>query len=251
MSNRGYGSQFDYYAPPAVPSVTVSAYLRKVYSYFLAGILFCAFGALVALNVGTPVVVGAGIAVPPVVLAFVTNPILAIGGFLAILGATFAVRALRDVPVINVASLLGYTFLFGLWLAPTIFLAMLRASMGDTIDTHPVGDAFLLASAGFSGLTVYVFTTKKDFSYLGGFLSMGLLVLIGALFLNFFFQSSFLTLAFSVVGVLLFGGYILYDTSRLIHKRESYPAICAAQDLFLDFVNLFVFLLRILSSRRN
>ena len=81
---------------------------------------------------------------------------------------------------------------------------------------------------------------------------MGLWVVIGAMVLGFFFHSAALQLAIASVGVLLFCGYILFDTSRMLRgRRLGSDAVGAALGLFLDVVNLFLFLLRILSSRRS
>ena len=80
--------------------------------------------------------------------------------------------------------------------------------------------------------------------------SMGLWVVLGAILLSIFVHSAALSLAIASVGVLLFSGYILYDTSRLL-REPCTDAVSAALRLFLDVVNLFVFLLRILSSSRS
>lgn len=228
------------------------AYLRKVYSLFAGGIFFAIAGAMVALYAGTPTAVGeAGgvtIALPPIVAFGVEHWILT---FLLYLGAFFAASSVRRVPGVNVAALLGYTFVTGLFIAPSIFFAMLMASQGMTLDASPVRDAFLLTGAAFTGLTGYVFITKKDFSYLGASLSIGLWVVFGAILLSMFLHSAVLELAIASVGVLLFAGYILYDTSRILQDREERDPVGAALRLFLDVVNMFLFLLRILSSARN
>ena len=228
------------------------AYLRKVYSLFAAGILFAIAGAMVALYAGAPTAVGeaggATIALPPIVAFGVEHWVLT---FLLYSGAFFAASSVRRVPGVNVAALLGYTFVTGLFIAPSIFFAMLLSSQGMTLDPSPVRDAFLLTGAAFTGLTGYVFVTKKDFSYLGASLSIGLWVVLGAILLSMFLHSAVLELAIASVGVLLFAGYILYDTSRILQDREEREPVGAALRLFLDVVNMFLFLLRILSSARN
>jgi modulator of FtsH protease len=228
------------------------AYLRKVYSLFAGGILFAIAGALVALYAGQPTVVGesggVSVALPPVVAFGVEHWVLM---FLMYLGAFFAASFARRIPGVNVAALFGYTFVTGLFIAPSIFFAMLLASSGATLDPSPVRDAFLLTGAAFTGLTGYVFVTKKDFSFLGASLSIGLWVVLGAMLLSFFLHSAVLQLAIASVGVLLFAGYILYDTSRILQDREERDAVGSALRLFLDVVNMFLFLLRILSSARN
>jgi modulator of FtsH protease len=228
------------------------AYLRKVYALFGGGILFAIAGALVALYVGTPTVIGSRggetLTLPPLVAFNVEHFFISAAIFIA---AFFGARAVRQTPGINVAALFGYTFITGLFIAPSLFFAQLMASHGATLDPSPIRDAFLLTGAAFTGLTGYVFITKKDFSFLGASLSMGLWVLIGAMVLGFFLNSAALQLAIASVGVLLFSGYILYDTSRILRSEGPREAVSDALGLFLDVVNLFLFLLRILSSQRS
>lgn len=225
------------------------SFIRKVYAYFFAGILSSAAGAMTALHVGEPVAIGkTGVAVPPLVAFVMQHSIVAL---LVFIGAFFGLSAVRHKPGVNVAALVGFTFVSGLFIAPSLFVATLMAKMGATLSSNPVRDAFLLASAGFGGLTAYVFTTKKDFSFLGGMLSMGLWVLIGASLIGIFVGSQIFHLAIASVGVLLFGAWVLYDTSRLLHGDDVEGPVDAAIRLYLDFLNLFLFLLRILASGRR
>jgi modulator of FtsH protease len=237
-------------AAVSVPYAARLPYLRKVYALFTGGVGFAILGGLLALYAGTPVEVQAGagvVALPPLVAFGVQHYFLAM---LAYFGAFFVASAMRRTPGLNVFALLGYTFVTGLFVAPSIFFAHFVATHGASLDTSPVRDAFLLTGAAFSGLTSYVFVSKRDFSFLGASLSMGLWVVLGAMLLGFFVHSAALSLAVASVGVLLFSGYILYDTSRLLHDPVE-DAVSAALRLFLDVVNLFLFLLRILSSNRS
>jgi modulator of FtsH protease len=229
---------------PALP------FLRRVYAYFTGGVAFAVAGALAALYVGEPVLVRGGegvIAVPPIVAFGMEHYFVML---IAYFGAFFVASFARRRPGVNVLALFAYTFVTGLFLAPTLFIAQMLASQGATLSAAPVRDAFLLTGAAFTGLTAYTLVTRKDFSFLGAALSMGVWVILGALLLSIFVHSAAFSLAIASVGVLLFCGYILYDTSRLLQDRED-DAIGAALRLFLDVVNLFVFLLRILSSSRE
>jgi FtsH-binding integral membrane protein len=125
------------------------------------------------------------------------------------------------------------------------------ASQGGTLDPSPVRDAFLLTGAAFVGLTSYVLVTRKDFSFLAAGLSMGIWVVLGGVILGMFLHSAVLQLAVASAGVVLFCGYVLYDTSRLLRAGDESDSVGAALRLFLDVMNLFLFLLRILSSRRR
>jgi modulator of FtsH protease len=241
------------YARRGVPlahasAATRLAFLRKTYGLFFAGILAAAGGAMTALYAGTPTVLGKGLAVPPLVAFVMQHGIISMILYFA---AFFGLSAVRHRPGVNVAALLGFTFVSGLFIAPALFVATLMAKLGGTLSANPVRDAFLLASAGFGGLTLYAFTSKKDFSFLGGMLWMGLLVLLGASLIGMFVGSAVFHLAIASVGVLLFGAYVLYDTSRLLHSDEPITPVDAAISLYLDFLNLFLFLLQILSSGRR
>jgi modulator of FtsH protease len=244
------------YREPAALDRSAVGFLRKVYSLFFAGVVSAAAGAATALYAGASssnLVIDhvgemKGVHVPPLVAWFGEHWILAL---LLYFGAFFGMSAVRRVPRVNVAALLGFTFLSGLYIAPMLFIAGLLGASGHAMTANPVRDAFLLAIAEFGGLTAYVFVTKKDFSFLRGFLSMGLLVLITAMVIGMFVGSSVFQLAIASVGVLLFGAYVLYDTSRLLHSGDRSDPVGGAIGLYLNFLNIFLFILRILMSSRD
>ncbi|TIR42461.1 MAG: Bax inhibitor-1/YccA family protein, partial [Mesorhizobium sp.] len=110
----------------------------------------------------------------------------------------------------------------------------------------------------FGGLSLYGYTTKRDLSAFGSFLVMGLVGLIIAMVINIFLQSSALSFAVSAIGVLIFAGLTAYDTQNI---KEMYfegdetdvagrKAIMGALRLYLDFINLFMFLLQFMGDRR-
>ena len=109
--------------------------------------------------------------------------------------------------------------------------------------------------------SVYGWTTKKDLTSLGSFLFMGLIGIIIASVVNLFLKSSGMTMIISYIGVLLFTGLTVYDTQRLKNMALAQPAdleagvvrkgaIMGALSLYLDFINLFLMLLRIMGDRR-
>jgi hypothetical protein len=109
--------------------------------------------------------------------------------------------------------------------------------------------ALLLTAAVFISLTTYVFVTKKDFSWIGGALSMGLMILLMWSLMNMIFPVTFGGFGhsiFSMFGAVLFSGYILYDTSNIMHHMGPDDYILAAVSLYLDIINLFLYLLEIL-----
>ncbi len=235
----------------SIPVATALPFLRKVYLLLTAGVASAIVGAMVALYVGTPSLVagsGGALVAPPAVAFGLVHPYVMLIGFI---GTFFAANAARRIPGVNLAALLGFTFVSGLLLAPTLFLVQIASSQGLTLDPSPIRDAFLLTGAAFVGLSSYVLVTKKDFSFMGAALSMGLWVIIGASLLAMFIGSAALHLAISSVAVLIFGGYILYDTSRLLRGGGGDDAVGAALGMFLNVFNLFLSLLNILSSRRQ
>jgi len=117
---------------------------------------------------------------------------------------------------------------------------------------------FFITAAAFGGLSLWGYTTKKDLSGWGSFLVMGLIGIIIAMIVNIFLASSALQFAISVLGVLIFAGLTAYDTQRLKHTYDyvagdtvaaGRASIMGALQLYLDFINLFMFLLQFLGNR--
>jgi len=144
-----------------------------------------------------------------------------------------------------------YASVMGLSLA-WIFMAFTGISIAST---------FLVTSIAFAGLSLWGYTTKRDISAWGSFLIMGLIGLIVASIVNIFLASSGLQFAISVIGVLIFAGLTAYDTQKLkvdyIQHAQAMDsewlgksAIIGALNLYLDFINLFMFLLQFLGDRR-
>jgi modulator of FtsH protease len=235
-----YGQRAQVAAPARAAALP---YLRRVYSLFAGGVGLAIAGALVALYAG-----GSAEEVPPLVAWGMEHWVLAM---IVYFGAFLAASFLRRKPGINVVALFAYTFVTGVFLAPALFVAQYMASRGATLDASPVRDAFLLSGAAFGGLTAYTLVTRRNFSFLGAALNVGIWVILGASLLGIFLHSQVWNLAIASVGVLLFAGYILFDTSRLLRDENEDDAVGAALRLFLDVVNLFMFILRILSSSRD
>lgn len=140
----------------------------------------------------------------------------------------------------------GYSALMGLSIS-FIFLAYTGASISRT---------FFITAAAFGSLSLYGYTTKKDLSGWGSFLIMGVIGILIASLVNIFLQSSGLQFAISVLGVLLFAGLTAYDTQSIKHQYYKLGgqvsgniAIMGALRLYLDFINLFMFLLQFLGNR--
>ncbi|MDO7629577.1 MAG: Bax inhibitor-1/YccA family protein, partial [Loktanella sp.] len=123
-----------------------------------------------------------------------------------------------------------------------------------------VAQTFLVTSIAFAGLSLYGYTTKKDISAWGSFLIMGVIGLIVASIVNIWLQSSALHFAVSAVGVLIFAGLTAYDTQKIKNDYVAHAAhgdsewlgkaaIMGALNLYLDFINMFMFLLSFLGNR--
>src|SRR5690606_33323197 len=142
-----------------------------------------------------------------------------------------------------------YAALVGLSLS-SIFLVYTTASISQT---------FFATAAAFGALSLYGYTTRRDLTAMGSFLIMGVFGLIIAMVINIFLQSSALSFAVSAIGVLVFAGLTAYDTQKI---KEMYyegddtlvagrKAIMGAARLYLDFINMFMFLLQFMGDRRG
>lgn len=150
--------------------------------------------------------------------------------------------------------------------AQTVFYAF-AAVMGVSISSiflvftgESIVTTFLVTAVAFAALSLYGYTTKKDLSAFGTFLMMGLIGIIVASIINIFIASSALAFAVSVLGVLIFAGLTAYDTQRIKNEYIQHAnvadqewlgksAIMGALALYLDFINLFMFLLQFLGAR--
>lgn len=168
---------------------------------------------------------------------------------------------------------LGMVFLFGGMInrlsaaGAQLFFYVFAAAMGLSISWIfaaftgvSIAQTFVATSAGFAGLSLWGYVTKRDLSGMGSFLMMGLIGLIIAMLINLFIASSAMAFAISVIGVLIFAGLTAYDTQRiktdyLAHAQSmdsewlAKSAIMGALSLYLDFINLFMFLLSFMGNR--
>ena len=131
----------------------------------------------------------------------------------------------------------------------SIFLVYTQTSVAQT---------FFASAAAFGGLSLFGYTTKRDLSGFGTFLIMGVVGLLVAMLINMFLQSSAFQLAISAIGVLLFAGLTAYDTQKIksIYFQvrgtdfAGKSVVMGALSLYLDFVNMFTFLLQFMGDRR-
>lgn len=142
-----------------------------------------------------------------------------------------------------------------------VYAALMGASLSTVLLVYTggsVAQAFFATAAAFAGLSLWGYTTKKDLSGMGTFLIMGVVGLLVAMVINMFMKSTAMDLAISAIGVLLFAGLTAYDTQKIksmyFHVQGTdfmgKSVVMGALTLYLDFINLFLFLLRFIGDRR-
>ena len=170
------------------------------------------------------------------------SPILFSLGMLAVVfGLFFAIRANSN-SSLGVALLLLLTGFMGFMLGPILQVALNLSNGGQLVGLAAGGTGII-----FLTLAGIATTSKRDFSFMGNFLMVGIILLIVASLANLFFQVPAVSLALSGVAVLLFSGFILYDVSRIVNGGET-NYVMATLALYLNIYNLFVNLLQILMA---
>lgn|SRR5665647_360778 len=170
------------------------------------------------------------------------HPIMFALGMLAVMfGLFFGIQANRN-STLGVVLLLLLTGFMGLMLGPILQVALHLRNGAQLIGLAAGGTGII-----FLTLAGIATTTKKDFSFMGNFLMIGIILLIVASLANMFFQIPALQLALSGVAVLLFSGFILYDVSRIVNGGET-NYVMATLAIYLDIYNLFINLLQLLMA---
>lgn len=189
-----------------------------------------------------PTVIGAVIGMSMNFSWLAQNPIMGTVGMLAVMfGLFFAIKANSN-SALGVVLLLALTGFMGLMLGPILQVALQLRNGVQLVGLAAGGTGII-----FLTLAGIATTTKKDFSFMGNFLFVGIILLIAAMLANMFFQIPALALALSGVAVLLFSGFILYDVSRIVNGGET-NYVMATLAIYLDIYNLFVNLLQLLMA---
>jgi FtsH-binding integral membrane protein len=219
------------------------SYMLKVYNYMGIGLvvtgLVAYFANQAAVSNGQLTAWGELLYTSPLMWVVALAPL----GFVLVL--SFGINKL-SVPAAQ-ATFWAFAAIMGLSLS-SIFMVYTDAS---------IAKVFFITAATFGSMSLYGYTTKRDLTGMGNFLMMGLIGLIIASIVNIFMQSSMLEFAISAIGVLIFVGLTAYDTQKI---KESYDssmgsdvlakgAIMGALSLYLDFINLFMMLLRLFGNR--
>ena len=252
--DRNYAARPAYGAGQAAAiDAGLRAYMIRVYNYMAAGVALTGVVSLISFQLagGDAIHITAGGIVGATPFG---NAIL--GGFtpillmLATLGLVFYLtfRIGQMQPSTAAGLFMLYAGLLGLALT-SIFVIYTQASIART---------FFISAASFGALSLYGYTTQRDLSPIGSFLIMGVFGIFLAMIVNMFLGSQGLSFAISVIGVLVFAGLTAWDTQRI---KEMYSAnddgtvtgrkaVMGALRLYLDFINLFLFLLRFMGDRR-
>ena len=189
-----------------------------------------------------PTVIGAFIGLSVSFSFMALHPIMgSLLMFGAMMGLLFAVTALRN-SVWGIVALLAFTFVAGVFLGP-ILQAALHFKNGAQLIGMAAGGTGVI----FFSLAGYATVTKKDFSFMGKFLFIGVILLVVASLANIFFAIPAMALAISAIAVMIFSAYILYDVSQIINGGET-NYVMATMSLYLDIYNIFVNLLSLLMA---
>ena len=221
--------------PRAARDAGLRSYMLSVYNYLASGVLLTGIVALLFFNSG----LAEQVLVTPLRWVIMFAPL----AFVMVM--SFGINRIST----GTLQLLFWAFatVMGLSMS-SIFIVFTGTSIAQT---------FFAVSVGFLGLSLYGYTTKRDLSGFGTFLIMGVVGLLVAMLLNLWLQSPAMMYAISAIGVLLFAGLTAYDTQK-IKSTYAYVAgtdmmgkavIMGALNLYLDFVNMFTFLLNFMGSR--
>lgn len=231
-----------YIQEKALPQVRVNSFIQSVYNWMAVGLGLTGFTAFFVASS------------PAMIQLIFGNRLLFFGLIIAELVLVFTLSA--RVGKMQASTATGifvlYAVLNGLTLS-VIFLAYTASSITST---------FFICAGTFLACSVYGMMTKRDLTSMGGFLMMGLIGIIIASVVNMFVQSSGMAMIISYIGVLVFVGLTAYDTQKLKQMAMTQPdgldaavvrkgAIIGALSLYLDFINLFLMLLRIFGGSRD
>ena len=238
-TTQGFDPAASASVPRAKRDAGLRSYMLKVYNYMASGVLLSGMIALGFAESGMAAQVFMGGGILPWII------------ILSPLAIVFAMSFGQNKMSTGTLGILYWSFaaLMGLSLS-TIFLVYTGMSIAQT---------FFAVTAAFAGLSLWGYTTKKDLSGWGTFLIMGVVGLIVAMLLNaFVFQSGAMGMAISAIGILIFAGLTAYDTQKIksIYHYVARDAdmlqravIMGALSLYLDFINMFQFLLSFMGGR--
>jgi len=236
-------------ADRAAVDAGLRAHMIRVYNLMAAAVALTGVVAWLTFNAATTTNAAGQLGLTSFGQTLFSGPVTIVL-FLGTLGLVFAISWMIDRLSAGTALLMfmAYAALLGLMLS-SIFLVYTHTS---------ITRVFFISAASFGALSLYGYTTKRDLSAMGSFLTMGLIGLLIAMVVNIFLKSTMMDFIISCVGVLIFAGLTAWDTQKI---KEMYSvmddgtvagrkAVMGALALYLDFINIFLFLLRLLGDRR-
>ena len=226
------------------------AYMLKVYNYMATGVLLTGIVALISFNIS--VVTDASGAI--VSFTEFGNTLFFSGFKWLVMLAPLGIVFYMSFGINKMSSSKAQTVFW-------IFAALMGLSLSWILLVYTgksVARVFFITSATFGAMSLYGYTTKRDLTKLGSFLMMGLIGIIIASLVNIFMKSSMMYFVISILGVLIFVGLTAYDTQKIKNmyvesdsgELIGKKAVMGALTLYLDFINLFIMLLRLFGQRR-
>lgn len=226
LYDRNYRASREEAYEQSYTQTNLSAFIKQTYQLFAASLLSATAGAYVGIYA--------------LAVTLIQNKMLFWGLVIVEFALLFGLMAAKRKAGLNLILLFAFTFMSGLTLTPLLY-AILGMPSGASI----VAQAFTLTTVAFGGLSIFAMNTKRDFTTMGKFLFITLIVVVVAAIINIFTQSPLFQLAIASVSAILFSAFILYDTQNIIRGNYETP-VEGAVALYLDFVNLFTSLLQIL-----
>jgi uncharacterized protein len=246
--DRNYATARTGYRTEVAIDAGLRAYMIRVYNYMAAGVALTGLVAWLTFSAAV-VQTSAGLQLTAFGQAVFQGPLMWVL-ILAPLGLVFAISF--GINRLQPGTALMLFFIY----AGSLGLSL--ASIGLVYTHESIARVFFISAASFGALSLYGYTTQRDLTGIGSFMFMGLIGIIIASLVNIFLKSSGLDWAISVIGVLVFAGLTAYDTQSI---KEMYSpmddgtvggrkAVMGALRLYLDFINLFLMLLRLFGDRR-
>jgi len=239
----GYDPAVSVGVPRAARDAGLRSYMLKVYNYMASGVALTGVVALLFANSSLMNLLFNTATGQPTILYWVAlfSPLV------IVFAISFGINRMSA----STAQALfwAYAGLLGVSLS-TLFLVYTGVSIAQT---------FFAVAAAFAGLSLWGYTTKKDLSGWGSFLIMGVVGIFIAMLINLFLRSPAMDLAISAIGVLVFAGLTAYDTQKIKSvyfavagsgEAMAKSAVIGALNLYIDFINMFLFLLRFMGDRR-
>lgn len=203
--------------------------VRRTYTLVFVSVLVTIFGA------------SFGLSQPALMQLVAQHPFLT---FLAVIAPMLMATRTRQQFPANIGFVLLFTFIEGIWISPILYIY-------GRSEPGLITEAAILTIGAFGLLTVYSFVSRRDFSAWGSFFFVGLVVLIGTMFLDYLFGNQASHLWAASATVVVFSGLLIFDTWRLRNVYGPDEYVQAAVNIYLDLLNMFLAVLRILGGRRS